>query len=109
MNIESPRWTFISNHGLVLGYMFHNPSHTTREIARHVGVTERTTSKMTPDLKAAGYLERRKSGRRNIYTLDHALPLRHHTKQYIRVSDLLDVLTVPTQRADGEPGSPVSR
>ena len=43
-----------------------------------------------------GYVERRKSGWSNIYSVDSALPLRHHTKQDILVSDLLDALTVPT-------------
>ena len=75
------RWTFISNHGLVLNYVFHNPRHTAREIADHVGVTERTTYKIISDLETAGYIERRKSGRGNVYRVDRALPLRHHTKQ----------------------------
>ena len=88
-----PRWTFITNHGLVLSYIFHNLGHTAREIASHVGVTERTAHKIIADLEAAGYIERRRSGRRNQYRLDPALPLRHHTKQDILVSDLLEALT----------------
>ena len=31
-------WTFISNHGLVLNYLCHNPRHPAKEIAHHVGV-----------------------------------------------------------------------
>ena len=92
----TPRWTFITNHGLVLAYIFHNPSHTAREIANHVGVTERTTHKIITDLETAGYIERRRSGRRNLYTVDHALPLRHHTKQDVLVEDLLHALTSRT-------------
>jgi DNA-binding MarR family transcriptional regulator len=89
----SPRWTFITNHGLVLAYIFHNPSHTAREIAAHVGVTERTTHKIISELEMEGYITRRKSGRRNLYELDPALPLRHHTKQDVMVEDLLHVLS----------------
>jgi len=89
----SPRWTFITNHGLVLAYIFHNPSHTAREIAAHVGVTERTTHKIISELEIEGYITRRKSGRRNLYELDPALPLRHHTKQDVMVEDLLHVLS----------------
>jgi predicted transcriptional regulator of viral defense system len=85
-------WTFITNHGLVLSYIFHNPSHTAREIANHVGVTERTTHKIISDLEEAGYIERRKSGRKNLYRVDPALPLRHHTKQDIIIEDLLQTL-----------------
>ena len=99
--ITTPGWTFITNHGLVLSHISHNSSHTAREIANHVGVTERTTQKIISDLEAAGYLERTKSGRRNLYSVGAALPLRHHTKQDILVSDLLDALTSkPTGQVD---------
>jgi len=87
------RWTFITNHGLVLAYIFHNPSHTAREIANHVGVTERTTHKIISDLEEAGFITRRKNGRRNVYSVDQGLPLRHHTQRDVLVEDLLHLLT----------------
>ena len=74
------RWTFISNHGLVLNYVCHNPRPTAREIANHVGVSERITHKIISDLETAGYIECRKGGRGNVYRVDRALPLRHHTQ-----------------------------
>ena len=89
----SSRWTFITNHGLVLSYISHNRKSTAREIANHLGVTERTTHKIISDLEAAGYIKRRKVGRRNVYRVDPQLPLRHHTKQDILVSELLEALT----------------
>ena len=89
----STPWTFITNHGLVLSYVFHNPRSTWREIANQIGITERTTHKIITDLESVGYIERRKIGRRNVYRLDPDLPLRHHTKQDIMVADLLDTLT----------------
>ena len=95
--MPNTRWTFITNHGLVLSYVFHNPSHTVREIANHIGVTERTTQKIISDLVATGYIERTRQGRRNLYSLDPALPLRHHTKQDVLISDLLDALTSKPQ------------
>ena len=88
-----PRWTFVTNHGLVLSYIFHNPSHTAREISNDVGVTERTTHKIISDLEKSGYIMRRKSGRRNLYSVDSTQPLRHHTKQHVFVEDLLHALT----------------
>ena len=91
--MTSQRWTFITNHGLVLSYVYHNLRHTAREIATHIGVTERTTHKIISDLEAVGYVERRKVGRRNVYRVDPGLPLRHHTKQDILVEDLLEALT----------------
>ena len=91
---SSTKWTFITNHGLVLSYISHNPRSTAREIANAIGVTERTTHKIISDLEREGYTERRKSGRRNVYRVDPHLPLRHHTKQDILVSELLDALAV---------------
>ena len=89
----APRWTFITNHGLVLSYIFHNPTSTAREIASHIGVTERTTHKIISDLEEAGYITREKIGRRNFYNVDPQLPLRHHTKADIMVEDVLESLT----------------
>ena len=88
-----PKWTFITNHGLVLSYIFHNSTSTAREIANYIGVTERTTHKIISDLESAGYIKRFKSGRRNVYNVDPQLPLRHHTKADIMVEDLLESLT----------------
>jgi DNA-binding Lrp family transcriptional regulator len=88
------KWTFITNHGLVLSYIFNNPTSTAREIANYIGVTERTTHKIISDLEEAGYIGRRKIGRRNVYSVDPQLPLRHHTKTDIMVEDLLESLVV---------------
>lgn len=89
----SPRWTFITNHGLVLTYICHNPSHTAREISNHIGITERTTHKIISDLEETGYVARARVGRKNIYSVDPGLPLRHHTKQDILFKDLLDAIS----------------
>ena len=96
MQSPIPKWTFITNHGLVLSYIFHNSTSTAREIANYIGVTERTTHKIISDLESAGYIKRFKSGRRNVYNVDPQLPLRHHTKADIMVEDLLESLTADT-------------
>ena len=86
-------WTFITNHGLILSYLHHNPRSTVREIAEHVGITQRATHKIISDLELEGYIVRRKEGRRNVYRVDPELPLRHHTKEEIMLSELLKALT----------------
>lgn len=88
----TPRWKFITHHGLVLSHIFHTPSGTVREIANFLSITERTVHKIISDLETAGYVERRRSGRRNVYRVDPELPLRHHSKQDILVSELLEAL-----------------
>ncbi len=60
-------WTFITNHGLILSYLSNNPMSTAREIAEHVGITERTTLKIISDLELEGYIVRCKEGSRNVY------------------------------------------
>ncbi len=86
-------WTFITNHGLILSYIFHNPTTTAREIANYVGITERTTHKIISDLEIDGYLTRSKRGRRNVYRVDPSRPLRHHTNEDVMVSGLIEALT----------------
>ena len=88
-----PSWTFITNHALVLSYISHNPRSTAQDIANHIGITQRYVHKIISDLDVAGYVARRKIRRRNIYRVDPRLPLRHHPKQNIMVSELLDMLT----------------
>ena len=86
-------WKFITTHGLILSYLHHNPRSTSREIASYVGVTERTSHMIISNLEMEGYIERRKEGRRNVYRVNPELPLRHHTKKEIMVSELLEALT----------------
>lgn len=98
--MTTPRWKFITNHGLVLSYIFHNPRHTAREISNHIGVTERTTHKIISDLESEGYVDRWRVGRRNEYKVDPNLPLRHHTKTDIMVDGLLEAMTNTTSEGD---------
>ncbi len=86
-------WTFITNHGLVLSYIYRKPTSTAREIAEFIRVTERTTHKIISDLEREGYISKRKEGRRNVYSVNPDLPLRHHANKDVTVSDLLEALT----------------
>lgn len=86
-------WTFITNQGLILSYIFHIPTIIAREIAIHVGITEQTTRKIISDLEIDLYVTRSKRGRRNVYRVDPNLPLRHHTNEDVMVSGLIEALT----------------
>jgi DNA-binding Lrp family transcriptional regulator len=87
-----PKWTFITNHGLVLGYIARNPRSTARVIAQAVGITERTTHKIIAELEEAGYISRKKVGRKNQYQINRDLPLRHPSHDEVMVGDLLQIL-----------------
>jgi DNA-binding Lrp family transcriptional regulator len=68
-------WSLITNHGLVLAAISRNSKKTIREISDDVGITERTAYSIVVDLEKAGYIKRTKVGTRNIYTINHEMPL----------------------------------
>ena len=68
-------WSLITNHGLVLASISRNSKKTIRQIGDDVGITERTAYGIVVDLEKAGYLKRTKVGTRNIYTINHDMPL----------------------------------
>jgi DNA-binding Lrp family transcriptional regulator len=86
------KWAFITNHGLVLGYIARNPRSTARVIAQAVGVTERTTHKIIAELEEAGYISRKRVGRKNQYQINPNLPLRHPGYDAVMVGELLQIL-----------------
>src|SRR5512143_3433206 len=70
-----------------------DPQARLRDVAQAVGITERAAQGIVNDLVAAGYVGRTRTGRRNEYTLDRRLQLRHPLEREHAVGELLDVLT----------------
>lgn len=90
---DSPSsWTFLTNHAHVLVCLARDPGIRTREIAERVGITERAAQRIVADLVHAGYVERTRVGRRNRYTIDGELPLRHPLEEHGEIGALLRVL-----------------
>jgi DNA-binding MarR family transcriptional regulator len=85
-------WTFLTNHAHVLLAIAATPDLRLREIADLVGITERTAMQIVVDLEEDGYLRRERRGRRNHYTVEPRLHLRHRLEEHHEVSDLLDAL-----------------
>ncbi len=88
-----PRWTFVTNHGAVLAIVSHHGQVTARDIAVELGITERSVHRIISNLEAAGYIERQRQGRVNLYKVNHDLPLRRPESRDIMVGDLIRVLT----------------
>lgn len=59
-------WTFLSNHAHVVIALTKDPQSRIRDLAEHVGITERAVAQIIVDLETAGVLLRSRSGRRNI-------------------------------------------
>ncbi len=63
-----------------------------REVAQHVGITERAVQKIVADLEEAGALKRKREGRRNHYTINRQLRLRHALETHAEVGNLVDAV-----------------
>jgi predicted transcriptional regulator len=92
------RWDFLTNHAHVLLCISRDPGIRVREIATAVGITERSAHRIVSELVEEGYVLRQRSGRRNVYTVEQGLPLRHPLVEEREVGDLLGVLHGPGQR-----------
>ena len=96
---SAPRWTFLTNHFLVLIAIASNHDLRVRDIAARVGITERATQAILSDLVQAGFVERIRVGRRNRYKIRRSATLRHPLAAETRIGDVLDVLRPETTRA----------
>ncbi len=95
-------WSLITKHGQVLSYVAHHPKSTAREIALALGITERTAQKMISEISDAGYISRRKKGRRNVYRINPELTLSHPSHGEFAIGDLLRVLGWKKRRKKSE-------
>lgn len=85
-------WTFLTNHAHVLLCVAEEPDARVRDIADTVGITERAAQRILTELEEAGYLTRTKDGRRNRYTLNPGMRMRHPMDQEHKVDELVDLL-----------------
>ena len=88
-------WTFLTNHAHVLLCLAREPGARMRDVADVVGITERAVQRIIADLEEAGYIERSRDGRRNRYSVQVDLPLRHPVEQHRPVSALLALVRGP--------------
>ena len=85
-------WRFITNHTQVLLCISQNRETRLRDIATEVGITERAAQRIVADLVDAGYVTRQRSGRRNHYTINRRLEMRHPAQLGLDIGPLLDLL-----------------
>ena len=86
------RWTFLTNHTHVLFVLHTHPDMVLREVASHVGITERAVQRIIVDLESRGFIQREKVGRRNRYLVLTDQPLRHPLEAHRNIGDLLDLI-----------------
>ena len=85
-------WTFLTNHAQVLLCLADTPDIRLRDVAEHVGITERATQRILADLIEAGYVKTDRVGRRNRYTVDREHAMRHTAQVGHEIGVLLKAL-----------------
>lgn len=87
-----PGWGFLTSHALVLSLVSKQPRITARELSASIGITERAIRKVISDLDAAGYIKKKREGRRIRYQINPDLSLRHDTHWDIAIGNFLQAL-----------------
>lgn len=93
-------WTFLTNHSHVLICIARDPEILMRDLAEHVGITERAVQSIVADLEAEGYLTRERVGRRNHYRIDPDQPMRHPVEGGHVVREFLETLVTQPDRPE---------
>ncbi|HEY7934312.1 MAG TPA: helix-turn-helix domain-containing protein [Solirubrobacteraceae bacterium] len=92
------RWAFLTNHAQVLVCIADEPGVRLRDISERVGITERAAHRIVAELADAGYITRKRTGRRNAYLIHPELPLPDALARNQKVGDLLSILVNPRQQ-----------
>jgi DNA-binding MarR family transcriptional regulator len=85
----------LTNHARVLLCIAKDPGVRLREIGDAVGITERAAHRIVAELVDAGYITRRRKGRRNEYTIQSDLPVPDSLANGLNVGNLLAILATP--------------
>ena len=94
-------WSFLTNHARVLICISHDHVARLRDIAAALGITERSAYGIVTDLTEAGYVLKRKYGRRNRYQIQGHLPLRESVRPERTIGE---VLGIPVEADAPRPG-----
>ncbi|WP_309717993.1 Lrp/AsnC family transcriptional regulator [Armatimonas sp.] len=82
-------WTFLTNHSHVLICLAQDSEIRLRDVAIRVGITERAVQRIVAELEDGGVLVRHRDGRRNSYTINAEIPLRHPLEAHRTVTEVI--------------------
>ena len=86
------KWNFLSNYGLVLTHLFQNSRATLREIARGTDLTERAVYQIVRELEEGGFIEKKRMGRRNTYTVNQSALFSFPVYQGLNIAQMVTAL-----------------
>ena len=88
--VGTPRtWTLLTNHARLLILVARDPDSRVRDLAANAGITERAAQGILTDLEVAGFLDRRRVGRRTEYSIHPHASFRHPLESGHEVGELL--------------------
>jgi predicted DNA-binding transcriptional regulator YafY len=91
-------WSFLTNHGRALLCIAQDPEVRLRDIAETLSVTERSAYAIVNDLTTAGYVLKKRDGRRNRYAIQQHRRLPEPTLRERTVGDVLELLAGEKRR-----------
>ncbi len=94
-------WAFLTNHANVLLCIARDTDIRLRDVSAKVGITERATQSIVADLVEAGYVTRKRVGRRNRYEVHLDGPLRDPLASDQSIGAVLRALTAGDGRVAG--------
>jgi DNA-binding transcriptional ArsR family regulator len=92
------QWTFVTNHTIVLSLISRHSVITGHELALKIGISERAVRRIIAELEDAGYIKKKKEGRRVRYQVKDQTPLRHKTQRDKAVGALLKIFNPPQEK-----------
>jgi DNA-binding MarR family transcriptional regulator len=90
--IERREFSFLTNHGKALLLIAGDRRIRMRDIASRLDITERATQRIVADLAEAGYVDRTREGRRNIYEVRTDMPLGLPLQRDVDIGTLLAIV-----------------
>ena len=92
------KWSFLTTHGRALVCIARNPEVRLADIASELSISERRAHAIVSELSAAGYVVKRKAGRRNRYELQGHLPVPEFAQRDQGIGAVLELLASPGER-----------
>lgn len=100
--IQDTRWSLLTPHALVLLCIAKAPDTRVRDIAEHVGISERGAHQIVADLVSARYVQRTRVGRRNRYAIEEKTALKGGPLKHRRIASIIALLgPEPAASANG--------
>ncbi len=85
-------WGFLTNHGRALLCIARDPDVRLREIAQSLNITERSAYAIVNDLTTAGYVIKKRDGRRNRYAIQQHRRLAEPTLRERTIGEVVALL-----------------